>query len=218
MKTSKKKICKTIKKNTRKDAPESLAQKYARMSGDEDYLKEIPEITDKELKKNIFPDVRIPVGTSGRGLKIVCDSANDTISFDECEYNGPIPLGFREVPPQLLPIKGIAGKFLKHFAARNFYLGDQINAWFMQNCFIYKACTMPGDDAVSCGYEIVPCGTKKIRSLSRIWASSSTQKTSISMRRCACLSAISAVLADVLLSRALKKMLICPIRLLIIPS
>lgn len=160
-KTLKSRKRKIAKKCAVKDAPESLAQKYARMQGIEDYLKEIPEITDKELKKNIFPDVRIPVGTDGKGLKIICDSANNTISFDECEYNGPIPLGFREVPPQLLPIKGIAGKFLKHFAARNFYLGDQINAWFMQNCFIYKACTMPGDDAVSCGYEIVPCGTKR---------------------------------------------------------
>jgi len=143
-----------------KEKPESLTQKYGRMESALAYLDEVPEISDRELKENVFPDVRIPVGSAGRGLKITCDSSSGTINMSECEYNGPIPLGFREVPPQLLPIKGIAGKFMKHFAARNFYLGDQINAWFMQNCFIYKACTMPGDDAVSCGYEIVPCGTK----------------------------------------------------------
>lgn len=151
------------KKSTKR--PMSLTQKYAKMDLALSYIDEIPEISDSDVKKNVFPDVRIPIGNSGRGLKITCDSAAGTIGLTECEYNGPVPLGFREVPPQLLPLKGIAGKFMKHFAARNFYLGDQINAWFMQNCFIYKACTMPGDDAVSCGYEIVPCGTKKDKQL-----------------------------------------------------
>jgi hypothetical protein len=52
------------------------------------------------------------------------------------------------------------GRAFKHFAARNFYLGDQMNAWFDQNCFVNKADTMPGEDAVSAGYDFSPRGRK----------------------------------------------------------
>lgn len=151
---------KIAKGKSKKERPESLTQKYDKLKEAFEYLDIIDPISEDDVKKAIFPDIRIPIGNK-RALKIVGDSSDGFIHLQECEYNGPIPLGFREVPPQLLPLKGIAGKFMKHFAARNFYLGDQVNGWFMQNCFIYKACNMPGEDAVSCGYEIVPRGTKK---------------------------------------------------------
>jgi hypothetical protein len=60
-------------------------------------------------------------------------------------------------------MKGIVGNAIKHFSVRNFFIGFQVNAWAKQNCFISKACDMPGNDAVSCGYEFklnVPRGTK----------------------------------------------------------
>lgn len=140
-------------------AKKSLLQKYAEQAASMDnYLNAVPEITDEEAKKAIFPEVSIPIGKN-RCLR-VCDSAPGAVKFECSEYNGPVPLGFNQTLPTQLPLKGIAGKFLKHFAARNFFLGDQVNGWFLQNCFIYKACNMPGEDAVSCGYEIVPCGTK----------------------------------------------------------
>lgn len=147
-----------MKKTPAKKKRQSLTEKYSKMILDT-YLDIVPEISDEDVKKNLFPDIAIPIGEK-RALKVT-DSANGQVAFTACEYNGPHPLGFREIPPSHLPLQGIVGKCVKHFAARNFYLGDQINAWFMQNCFVYKACSMPGDDAVACGYEIVPCGTFK---------------------------------------------------------
>jgi uncharacterized protein len=140
--------------------PESLTEKYQKQQLMDIYIDDVPEITESEIKKAFFPDVRIPLSGGTKALKVTCDSSNGTIGLSECEYSGPIPLGFRETPPQSLPLKGVVGKFLKHFAARNFYIGDQLNGWFMQNCFIYKACAMPGDDAVSCGYDIAMRGAK----------------------------------------------------------
>ena len=145
---TKKSAAQMPKKKNRK----SLAEKYSEMNPDGFYPDQVENVTDEDVKKAIYPDVRIPL-SNGSALKMVGDAAGG-IHMQECEYNGPAPIGYREVTPHLLPLKGVVGKFLKHFAARNFYLGDQINAWFMQNCFIYKACCMPGDDAVSSGYEI----------------------------------------------------------------
>lgn len=156
---------KNIKKETKskKTKKKSLTEKFNEISNlvaNMDYMDEVPNISDDEVNKSVYPDVRIPIGSSGKALRVVCDSTTDTIRFSECEYNGPNPIGYREMPVARLPLKGVFGKFMKHFAARNFYLGDQLNAWFMQNCFIYKACSMPGDDAVSCGYELNTVGKK----------------------------------------------------------
>lgn len=123
-----------------------------------DYIDEVETVSTEEVYKSIYPKTVIPVGEH-KGLEIACDSQCNIVA-SECEYNGPIPLGWRQVPPPQLPMTGIVGKILKHFSARNFFLGDQVNGWFRQNCFIYKACSMPGDDAVACGYEIVPRGAK----------------------------------------------------------
>jgi len=166
-----------MRKTTKQKKPQSYTQRYGKNKTlVEAYPDVVEKISDSDVKKAIFPDVRIPIGRSGKALKITCDSATSTIQMTECEYNGPIPLGFREIPPQSLPLKGVVGKFLKHFAARNFYIGDQLNGWFMQNCFIYKACSMPGDDAVSCGYEIVPCGTKDKKLIEDLGAKFNTEE------------------------------------------
>lgn len=138
----------------------SLKQKYEERQLVMDSYPDIVEsISDEDVKKNVFPKCQIPIGDGSRGLDITCDSMGN-VHLSECEYTGPIPLGYREVPPSALPLKGVVGKCIKHFAARNFFLGDQVNGWFMQNCFVYKACSMPGDDAVACGYEIKPRGGK----------------------------------------------------------
>ena len=135
---------------------ESLQQKYDRLSkqfGDT-YIPEVPTISDDEVRKALFP-----FAPSKRRSGIVSDSMPN---LDD-QYNGPIPLGWRETVPSKLPLQGVFGKILKHFAARNFFLGDQVNGWFLQNSFVYKACNMPGEDAVSAGYELVfPRGNKKV--------------------------------------------------------
>ena len=144
----------------KKTARKSLKQKYEERKLILDSYPELVEaISDEEVKQKVFPKVQIPVGSAGMGLDITCDDAGH-LHMTECEYNGPIPLGYREIAPSMLPLKGVVGKCIKHFAARNFFLGDQINGWFRQNCFVYKACSMPGDDAVACGYEIKPRGGK----------------------------------------------------------
>lgn len=147
--------------STKSKRPKSLKQRYAEIDNaiGMNYPDVVDTVSDLEIIKAVTPSSTIPIGR-GRGLRIACDSADGTIKLVENEYNGPIPFGFREPTPSMLPIKGVFGKFLRHFGARNFYQGDSLNSWWMQNCFIYKACTMPGDDAVSCGYEIVPRGTK----------------------------------------------------------
>ena len=155
------KTAKTSKKTARKlTATERLERREKELGTHLLYPNVVENISDEEVKKNIFPKIAIPVG-HGKSV-MVADHASGTVGLSqECEYNGPIPFAYREKAPDgMLHLHGVAGKFFKHFAARNFYLGDQINAWFMQNCFIYKACSMPGDDAAAAGYEIVPHGTK----------------------------------------------------------
>lgn len=139
----------------KKKLPRSRAQIINDSKGD-DYLDCIDEISDEECRIAISPKMVTPANKGGH-VKITCDS--EGVVNSSAVYNDPIPLGFREVPPSHIPMKGIVGKVIKHFAARNFFLGDQVNGWFGQNCFVYKACSMPGDDAESCGYRIVPRGT-----------------------------------------------------------
>lgn len=134
---------------------ESLEQKYKKLAEDGIYVDAVNELCDDEIRRSINVDVRIPVGGNS-GRKIVSDAASSE-GIVASEYNGPIPLGFREIPPShLMGFRGPIGKALKHFGARNFFLGDQLNAWFDQNCFVNKADTMPGEDAVAAGYEFTP--------------------------------------------------------------
>lgn len=156
MSTSKKSKTDNRKKSDKK--PMSLAEKALKSrSGGEDYIDPVNEVSDDEIRKSFFPESKIMVTRSRSHM--TCDSFPAPSPNEACEYNGPVPLGFREMSPLQMKLGGIFGRIIKHFGARNFFLGDQINGWFMQNCFVYKACSMPGDDAVACGYEIVPRGT-----------------------------------------------------------
>lgn len=130
-----------------KSSRQSLTEKYERIAEDSLYPDALDELPDSEIRRGLEFDSMIPVGKKPR--KITCDGACAVTS----EYNGPIPLGFRAVPPShLVGFRGPIGKSLKHFGARNFFLGDQVNAWLDQNCFINKADSMPGEDAVAAGF------------------------------------------------------------------
>ena len=132
------------KKSTRK----SLKEKYEEIANDSLYPEALDDLSEGEIKKGLEFEAKIPVGK--RVNKFTCDG----VPFSNCEYNGPIPLGFRCIPPShLMGFRGPMGKALKHFGARNFFLGDQVNAWFDQNCFISKADCMPGEDAVAAGFK-----------------------------------------------------------------
>lgn len=127
-------------------------EKYEKMAKDSAYIQAVDELTEDELRSGLKYEPKIPVGK--KVLKFACDSASGGCTVAKPEYNGPVPLGFREIPPShLLGFRGPIGKALKHFGARNFFLGDQVNAWFDQNCFVNKADSMPGEDAVAAGYE-----------------------------------------------------------------
>ena len=153
MKTAKKK---TTKKKTNLSGAKSLKEKYDELKRVHEggYLDAISELSDDEIKGSINAKIAIPIGATG-GRKITTDaSIPNSITTPSVEFNGPIPLGFRAIPPShLMGFKGPMGKALKHFGARNFFLGDQVNAWFDQNCFVNKADTMPGEDAVAAGYD-----------------------------------------------------------------
>lgn len=142
-------------KGTRTDnKTESLAKKYEKMLQTNGYLDVVDDLSDDEVKELIN-------GRAFKGVRrqrIVNDAASGGIP--QPEYNGPIPLGFREIPPSsiLQSFKGPVGKAVRHFGARNFFLGDQINAWFDQNCFVNKATSMPGEDAVAPGFVMKPRG------------------------------------------------------------
>lgn len=146
----------------KKGRVESMLEKMKEISEGAEYLDEVSELSDSELAENLVPrETVVPVGR--KRVKITADSACLPVqsSVPETEFNGPIPLGFRTIPPShFLGLKGPMGKALKHFAARNFYLGDQMNAWFDQNCFVNKADSMPGEDAVAAGYDFQIQGKK----------------------------------------------------------
>lgn len=141
-------IKKSTKSAPKKNGRQSLTEKYGKMVNDSLYPEALDELSETDVKKlGLEFEVEIPIGRRAR--KMTCDGA----SLSTCEYNGPIPLGFRSIPPShLVGFKGPMGKSLKHFGARNFFLGDQVNAWFDQNCFISKANNMPGEDAVAAGF------------------------------------------------------------------
>lgn len=147
-----------MKKKSRSAKPLSKKQQIEKMNG---LLLDVDgweEISNDDAISALSAKANISIG-DGKHLTFATDSASGMIQ--QKVYNEPVPLGFREVPPSSIPLKGVVGKVIKHFAARNFFLGDQINGWFGQNCFVYKACSMPGDDAESCGYKFVPRGTKQ---------------------------------------------------------
>ena len=138
----------------KKNDGQSLKDKYGKFNGDLSYPDSIEELEDSAVREMILPKVQIPVGKSSK--KMTCDSAASGLVS---EYSGPIPLGFRTIPPSsFMSFKGPMGKAVKHFGARNFYLGDQVNAWFDQNCFVNKADSMPGEDAVAAGFKFSPVG------------------------------------------------------------
>lgn len=142
----------------KKSKPLSAKQKLEKLNGDFFAVDGWEEMTDEEaLSAMAIKPVNM---AGGKSVRFTTDSATGVVTGCEV-YNEPIPLGFREIPPSHLQMKGVLGKVVKHFAARNFFLGDQVNGWFGQNCFVYKACAMPGDDAESCGYSFVPHGTKQ---------------------------------------------------------
>ena len=147
------------KRKTSKSGIESLEEKYRKFAASGMYIDAVDELSESEISESLKYSPVVPCGTNRR-MKFTMDSNSCTIGTPQiAEYNGPIPLGFRSIPPShLLAFKGPIGKALKHFGARNFYLGDQVNAWFDQNCFVNKADSMPGEDAVASGYEFKPRG------------------------------------------------------------
>ena len=135
-------------KKIQKGKKESRTEKFAKLAGASEYIEAVDDLDTSDISSNIIADHTIPVAGSKNGVKFTCDSATN-----EPEYNGPIPLGFRAIPPShLMAFKGPMGRALKHFGARNFFLGNATNAWFDQNCFVNKADSMPGEDAVSAGF------------------------------------------------------------------
>jgi hypothetical protein len=145
------------KKLNKKTPARDLIDKIKKELEDSGYIDEVSDLSNSELTENFNPrEVAIPVGKSA--VKITLDSASLPTTQ---EFNGPIPLGFRSVPPShFVGLRGPMGRAFKHFAARNFYLGDQMNAWFDQNCFVNKADSMPGEDAVAAGYDFEVRGKK----------------------------------------------------------
>lgn len=173
---SKKKPEKAQKARTRRRGTvESIIDKKLReaVDGANAYLDAVEDLSDSEILNSINSTVKIPITKESsaevvKSSKIVADSAAP-VQEQTVEFNGPIPLGFRAVPPyHLFGLKGPMGRALKHFGARNFYLGDQINAWFDQNCFVNKADTMPGEDAVAAGYDFTPKGKKDKKLVSEL--------------------------------------------------
>lgn len=158
----------------RPDPIESFKQELEKKAEESAYLDAVDELDDGQIKATIDATMNIPVadakGSGAKVGKIVADSATGVMTQSpSVEFNGPIPLGFRSVPPShLLGLKGPMGRALKHFGARNFFLGDQVNAWFDQNCFVNKADSMPGEDAVSAGYDFSPMGKRDKKLVSEL--------------------------------------------------
>lgn len=162
----------TKRLSKRPDPIESFKQELEKKIEDSAYLDAVDELDDSQIKATIDATMNIPVADAkgARIGKIVTDSATGVMTqSSSVEFNGPIPLGFRAVPPShLLGLKGPMGRALRHFGARNFFLGDQVNAWFDQNCFVNKADSMPGEDAVSAGYDFSSIGKKDKKLVSEL--------------------------------------------------
>jgi hypothetical protein len=167
MATKPKKETKSTKKKRKtsssvKSFQKRLDEYTKKVLGGDGYIRIVEKITDKEALEKMFPENNAgKIIVSSPERRIACDSA--FCGGATPQYNAPIPLGFHTPSPETIPMKGIIGNAIKHFSVRNFFIGFQVNAWAKQNCFISKACDMPGNDAVSCGYEFklnVPRGTK----------------------------------------------------------
>ena len=99
----------------RPDPIESFKQKLEKEIADSAYLDAVDELDDNQIKATIDATMSIPVANEkGNGAKVgkmVADSATGTMTqAPSVEFNGPIPLGFRAVPPShLLGLKGPMG-------------------------------------------------------------------------------------------------------------
>ena len=144
---------KVKRRTTNRNVAESLKDKYSKIeklyAGE--YINEVSDLSDNDILDCIaVHNSPLPISDKNG---IVCDSCQCQTDTVTQQYNGPIPLGFRTVPPShVMAFKGPFGKAFRHFGARNFYLGDQLNAWLDQNCFVNKADSMPGEDAVAAEY------------------------------------------------------------------
>lgn len=125
-------------------------------------LTEIPDIAKiaepnyRAIEDRIFP-VKVKTGKIKKNGEDV-----STISFTDSGStiipNDPIYLGFRQPPPNR--ITHIPEQILEHFGNRIYFIGWQACAYLAEHPFIYKACMMPGDDALACGYKVTPRNKK----------------------------------------------------------
>lgn len=163
MKKNTKKATKKSKAKVKAKAEKSLAETVKKYH-EEVYggLAGFKVTSDNEVLESVFPTQlrgKITIGKQGGAGSYTQDAIASP------QYNGPIPLGFHTISPQSIPLNGIVGNAIRHFAARNFFWGFQLCAWAKQHVFVSKACDMPGEDAVACGFEFkldVPRGTQKL--------------------------------------------------------
>lgn len=144
---------KTVEKKT--TGRKSRTQRFI-----EDSMSDIPDMTATkkfdimDVEKKMFP---VRFGTTKGGKMKIFD---DTTSTEGALLpNDPCYVGFRQPLPGQMTC--IPPQIVKHFGSRIHFIGWQACAFLAEHNFIYKACAMPGDDALECGYEV---SGKKIKS------------------------------------------------------
>lgn len=157
----KKSNIKTDKGTKKTPEKKSRAQVFAEATASSRELPDVKGLAKPDYRKiedRIFP-VRLRFdedkGAKDKSGKVaILDSESDTII-----PNGPTYIGFRQPKPGRITC--IPEQILEHFGNRVFFIGWQGCAYLAEDPFIYKACMMPGDDALACGYKVVPHGAKK---------------------------------------------------------
>lgn len=117
-------------------------------------MSSIRKIDIQDIERKMFP---VRFGKTKDGKVRIFDNAQD--NEGALLPNDPCYVGFRQPLPGQMTC--IPAQIVKHFGSRIHFIGWQACAFLAEHNFIYKACSMPGDDALECGYEVKG---KKIKS------------------------------------------------------
>lgn len=157
-------VSKTRDKKSRSKSRAEIFKERENEIGIPDFSSSFNKQTIQDIEKKIFQTpikfAKVKDSADGR----VCISDSD----DNCPIipNEPQYIGFRQPEPNRYT--SIPAQIVEHFGSRVHFIGFQACAFLAEHNFIYKACMMPGEDALSCGYEIIPRGGKEKKMMSII--------------------------------------------------
>lgn len=118
-------------------------------SASSDSFPKVDTFSRSAVEAGLFPRTVGDVKAEKSAAAFTMDDSGCGIRPNDPEY-----VGFRQRAPSNMTT--IPEQILRHYGERNFFIGWQGCALLAKHNFINKACVMPGEDAISAGWEFAP--------------------------------------------------------------